>query len=506
MRRLEILLVVADLVAFVVLVVPLRGRGRWLRYATLLPLLVTGVQLLVEGPRWQMVPAYALGVLFFLTWLVKITRPVGRPAGRRWVHRIAVGLGVGLGVLGLAVSAALPTVFPVFGFPRPSGPYQIGTVTYHWVDTGRHEIFSVDPNARRELMAQVWYPVKGSSSSARAPYMQDAHAFSSAVTRGLVAAGQVRLPEFFFDHFRYVTTHAIPSAPVATDNSRYPVLIFLSGIGGFRQSNTFQVEELVSHGYIVVGLDQPYAAATVVFPDGHRITGMTRDRLQPFIDQSTSPAEPAPTLNGGPLKQGIAPYLTQDVSFALDQLAALDAADPHRVLTGRLDLQRVGTFGISLGAIVAGEACHTEPRLKACLMMDAAMPADVVKAGLRQPSMWITRDAGTMRLEQRRGGGWPEAAIHEALTSMRAVYLKSPPGDGYYVQVPGMFHPNFTDAPYWSPLAYQMNLGGPIDRQLGFNIVNAYSVAFFDQELQGKPTALLGGPNQQYPEVLLETH
>jgi hypothetical protein len=233
---------------------------------------------------------------------------------------------------------------------------------------------------------------------------------------------------------------------------------------------------------------------------------VTRDRLQPLIDQSTSPAQPAPTLNGQALEHGIVPYLTQDVGFALDQLATVDAADPHGVLSGRLDLQRVGTVGISLGAIVAGEACHTEPRLKACLMMDAAMPADVVPAGLRQPSMWITRDAETMRLEHRRGGGWSETAIHEAQTSMRAVYAKSPPGHGYFVQVPGMFHPNFTDAPYYSLLAYQMGLGGPIDAQRGFDIVNGYSVAFFDRELQGHPTALLGGPTRQYPEVTFETH
>ena len=44
-------------------------------------------------------------------------------------------------------------------------------------------------------------------------------------------------------------------------------------------------------------------------------------------------------------------------------------------------------------------------------MMDAPMPADVVKAGLRQPSMWITRNAASVRLERQRAGGWPEAEI-----------------------------------------------------------------------------------------------
>jgi hypothetical protein len=48
-RPLEILLVVANLAALTVLVVPLRGGARWARRGALLPLLVAVVQLLVEG-------------------------------------------------------------------------------------------------------------------------------------------------------------------------------------------------------------------------------------------------------------------------------------------------------------------------------------------------------------------------------------------------------------------------------------------------------------------------
>jgi hypothetical protein len=50
MRPLEVLLVVADLVAFLLLVVPLPGRAGWLRHGALIVLPVLGVQLLVEGP------------------------------------------------------------------------------------------------------------------------------------------------------------------------------------------------------------------------------------------------------------------------------------------------------------------------------------------------------------------------------------------------------------------------------------------------------------------------
>jgi len=149
------------------------------------------------------------------------------------MNRLAAGLAIGL-----AVSITLPMVLPVFSFPHPSGPYEIGTLTYHWVDANRQEVFSADPNAPRELMVQVWYPAKGNSSSPRVPYMQDADTIAPVLAR------LYYVPEFTFGHLKYVTTNAIPSAPMVDDKSSYPVLIFLEGLNGFRQMNTFQVWNL----------------------------------------------------------------------------------------------------------------------------------------------------------------------------------------------------------------------------------------------------------------------
>ena len=71
--------------------------------------------------------------------------------------------------------------------------------------------------------------------------------------------------------------------------------------------NTFQVEELVSYGYIVAAIDQPYAAAEVVFPDGRKVVGLSKDQLNVLLQQSISPVTNAPTLNGQALKDGIIP-------------------------------------------------------------------------------------------------------------------------------------------------------------------------------------------------------
>ncbi|HKH36396.1 MAG TPA: hypothetical protein VKA82_04370, partial [Rubrobacter sp.] len=124
--------------------------------------------------------------------------------------------------------------------------------------------------------------------------------------------------------------------------------------------------------------------------------------------------------------------------------------------------------------------------------------------GLQQPAMWITRDADAMRLERRKIGGWPEAEIHAELTSNRAVF-ESLPGDGYFVEVPGMFHSNYTDIPSWSPLWRLLGFAGPIDVQRANSIINAYSLAFFDRHLKSQPATRFDGLRKLYPEVHFET-
>jgi predicted dienelactone hydrolase len=461
--------------------------ARWMPLSATAALPIAVAQVLAEGPRWQMFPAYSLTALFLVVPMLKNVATAGGFAERNRLPQLAVGLGIAW----LAVAVALPMILPVFRFPTPTGPHAVGTLTYHWADAARSEVFAIEPKERRQLMVQIWYPTHANPSAPRAAYIPDAAAVTAAFAR------IHDKPGFFFGHFKYVTTNAVSSMPAAGDQPTYPVLLFLEGATGFRQMNTFQVEHLVSHGYIVVALDQPGAAAVVVFPDGHRAAGLTLPQFHATVGPSYLP--------GGPAKDNsFIPHLAKDVVFALDQLAALNQADPNGILTGKLDLQRVGAFGISLGGIVVGEACRLDPRLQACLVMDAPMSTDVVTAGLQQPGMWITRDAASMRLERQRAGGWPDAEIEAHQASMRAVY-EGLSGAGYFVRVPGMFHSNFTDIANWTPLASQWGLAGPIDAQRAHDIINAYSLAFFDRHLLGRPAELLDGPAGQYPEAMFES-
>lgn len=486
MRWIEALLVLANILAFIVLVVPLPVSAHWLRYFALLPMVAATGQVVFEGPRWQMGFAYLLAGLLCLAWIT----------GWRANH----GLMIGLGSLGLVLSAVLPIALPAFQFPKPSGPYAVGTLTYHWVDEEREEIFTENSSDHRELMVQVWYPARVTASSPRAPYIKDASALASALS------GAQSLPQWLFGNLEYINGNAYQAVPVADDQPKYPVLIFTEGLTGFRQMNTFQVEELVSHGYIVAAIDQPYTASTVVYPDGRRVDMPPITQIRPLARASYIPAEETPLLNGKPLAGGsIIPYLAQDVVFTLDRLAALNQSDPNGILTGRMDLGRTGAFGVSLGGITGAESCRIDPRLRACLLMDAPMPLSVVEEGLRQPTMWITREAKYMRLERERSGGWSEEEINAHQASMRAVY-DSLPVEGYFVQVPGIFHIDYTDAPSWSPIFAWLSVTGPNGIQRSHDILNAYSVAFFDRYLKGQLEAGFDQLVERYPDVQLERH
>ncbi len=55
--------------------------------------------------------------------------------------------------------------------------------------------------------------------------------------------------------------------------------------------------------------------------------------------------------------------------FIVDELSRLNTNDA--LLAGRLDLDRLGTFGKSLGAGTVGEFCRLDARCKAAVLLEA---------------------------------------------------------------------------------------------------------------------------------------
>ncbi|MDV3223422.1 hypothetical protein [Intrasporangium sp.] len=436
---------------------------------------------------------------------------------RTWLAVAGVATGACAVLLGVGKSVVLPQ----FRFPAPSGPYAIGTVTQHWVDPARAEILGPAAGQHhREVVAQFWYPAEPSAAQPTS-YLAEPDAVVPAL------AGLFGMPQVTLRHLGGITTNAVQGATVAAGGHRFPVVLLLSGLGGFRQATTFLAEELASHGYVVVGLDQPYTAAAVAFPDGRVARLSSIEQVRPLVRQSYLPAATPPELDGVPLDHGVVPFLSADVSFALDQLERLNRAPspshptpspshptrsasprprPDAVpVAGRLDLDRVGVAGVSLGGLVVGEAVREEPRIKAALMLDAPVPVRTSRSSLDVPCMWLTRPPEAMRLERERAGGWSEDEIQAHHSTMRATFerLNAP---GYFVQIPDISHLDFTDAPLWSPALGWLGMTGPKDGSYAHAVINDYALSFFQKYLDGADIPLLDGPPNDHPEVTLDVH
>ncbi|MBC7764459.1 hypothetical protein H7Y29_01965 [Microbacteriaceae bacterium] len=409
MRPLETITIITAVATLVTLCI--RQKAKLVPfYFVILSVISVLIQILIEGARWQMVPVYVLVGVYVIGLFAYKRIPF---FDQRWVKTSAIVLGI----VWAAIAIALPLVLPIFYFDQPTGKYGVGTVTYNWVDTSRTELFTANAADHRELTAQVWYPVDKQAQVGKkyAQYMENASYVLPALTQ--VFSGAVaKVPSFTLSHIGYVKSSATLDTPIATTQQSFPVLIYLTGLGGGREFSMFQVQELVSQGYVVVGLDQPGASASVVYPDGRHVDVKPKSEMQPIIDQSVNPQSVAPSLNGTALPDGIIPYFSQDVSFAIGQLEKLNTLDKQ--LVGHLDLEKLGVFGISLGGMVAGQACASDVRLKACLIMDVAMTKDTLEKGLKQPTMWLTRTADMMRNERSKFGGWSEADIKSTQDTM----------------------------------------------------------------------------------------
>lgn len=497
MRILEILLLATLLPGVAFLFLPARRRPRWRHYLPILGLVLIVLHLVVEGYRWQMVPAYALTGAFLLASRRTVARRVpDPPPASRWRKALAiVGAAFVLIVFGLA--ALVPALLPVFELPEPSGDLCVGTTRFSLVDSSRPETFTTDPSDKRELLIQAWYPAEPSADSAPERFWGQPREIARRMTRGL------GLPPFLFDHFTLVKTHSHRDAPLAGAKPSYPVLVFSHGYNqGIPPQNTVQMEELASHGYVVFSIGQSYESLALIHPDGRTVT-VSEEQMRRALDQlrgagplvrkliaSQDAEERAGLLRqvvaaGSVLNESVAIWV-RDTSFVLDELARLDGTKEPRGFAGRLDLTRVGVFGMSFGGTVATDVCLTDSRCRAGINLDglqygrAALP----ESALQAPFMFMTNESAGL---------------------MNEPVFRRAQGDAWYVTVKGSTHFNYSDFSLISPLFSKVGMLGPIDGRRMERIMNAYIRAFFDQHLSGRDSPLLKGASSDYPEVTLQT-
>jgi dienelactone hydrolase len=464
-----------EIILFILLttriLVPFRQHIRWKDVLSLLILGVLQIQLFVEGYRWQLIPLYGLA---FGVALFSLKGRTPKNSAQTKTKQRAVLNFIG-GAIILVVALFPPILLPVPSTPPPTGPYQVGTVTVMLVDEARDELYSNQRGEPRRVMVQFWYPAESVAGQKPASWMDNMEVMGPAI------ANYLGFPDFFLDHIEYSRAHAYKAAPFLPAEGPYPLVLFSHGWNGFRAQNTFQVEELASHGYIVAAPDHTYGAVATIFPDG------TATLNNPMVLPSNMGLPEAEFMAAAQL---LGAQWAGDLSFIVDYLASNKGQKDTSLLVGEVDFGRIGVMGHSTGGGAAIQFCATDGRCRAVLGMDPYLDpvgVDVLENGLQRPLLGLF----SAIWENRRG----DNAAQFAQLQGNSV------GNVNKIWISDTAHFDFSDLPAFSPLAATLGLKGSINGDRALRIINDYTLAFFDTHLRGYFNPILAGPLEYYPEV-----
>jgi predicted dienelactone hydrolase len=465
--------------------------------ATLLT--VTLTHFLVEGYRWTMFPLYVVtGILLLLT-VVKLIKSLklnklNKVNTANIVHSFWRYTGYMLLVFLMAAGAFLSTALPIFNLPPPTGNFTVGTQTLHFIDSSRAETLTDDPDDKRELMVQVWYPAEAPKANKDSLFMMKEQSFTELTTQ---YANSLGIPQFALQYWKYIGANSYSEAQVLQADAPYPIVLMSHGLGTMRILHTSQAENLASHGYIVLGMDHTYSSAATLFPDGKVTTFKTELSDDHFQDEAVR----------------LGKIWLEDIKYMIQQIQRINNGDIKEAMQFKqlLDLNAVGIFGHSFGGAVAFEAINLIPELSAGINMDGTLINTDRKNEENKPFLFMVSDfLAISSSELANNTNIPKDAL-EYLTKEREVIDHTIQKGGYAVNIKGTEHYNYTDLQLYSSLLSYTGMTGKIEGKRSAEIINELIITFFDQALktkslqhessQDKEISPLSNITKTYPEI-----
>lgn len=214
---------------------------------------------------------------------------------------------------------------------------------------GRTSAVWTDATRGRDIRIDIWYPA-ATRDGPPAPYVADLAAIEQTI--GTAALKDAVSNAYDAIERRADQSYALAAPPAAP--GRHHALVFSHG---FSQSSFVYaglLDDLASHGYVVLGVEHP----------GDAFGTVVNGRVIPFESLAWQRAQATP---GGDVAYQVVQVAVRsvDLRFVIDRLRT--QALPLGI---EVDRQRIGVFGHSLGGMAAAGVCSAEP-VAACANLDA---------------------------------------------------------------------------------------------------------------------------------------
>jgi hypothetical protein len=349
----------------------------------------------------------------------------------------------GIVVLGLLLAAWIEPGFGQIGgrLRDPGGQYSVGRRTLVLVDSSRREVGTAEPEDRRQITINVWYPSPKMTLPA-APYMPNAEKYRGMVSNETAA--------------RWADLASPVQVDAVTAPGQFPILLFSHGWGSRSASSSIWLTEVASRGFVVVGVDHPFMG----------IVATSAPRATPNHDEQFP----------GPRYSDL--YYADDLAFVRSYLTVLNAVDP--VLHGIMRSDVVFAAGHSSGHAAASAFAAIHGGVNALISFDAGVSLWARERGLSMPLLLVRAERPTYTGVFVRGpGDTGRGTIYDSSL------VRQMTGPMFDLQILGTGHGAILD----NVVALD-SLSGEAVRAT-HDIITRYTVAFLESVLAGTPALVL---------------
>ena len=346
--------------------------------------------------------------------------------------------------------------------PESTGRYSVGTRIYTWTDESREEFFTPDTLDKRKIVVQVWYPIEKKiinkmnyldNSDKRIKPISDQFSLMN-VSPSLVAT--------LMSDIRNVKANSEYNAQInLVSANKHPLIIFSHGLGGMKNQNSIQVEELVSQGYIVIAPDHSYDANITIFDNGE---------IAPFKSSEYDPRIKYTIEDFYAYRIPQIKTRSKDLSFVINMIEKFQI-NKHEDLWQMVDLNKIGVFGHSFGGGTSLLTMHNDKRIDAAVSLDGwiePVPGEVVNTGLKNPFMYIGRIA------------WEDTLNYYKLNKL----IENSGSNGEKIFLDGTEHFDYTDTPYFHSVTKTINVSGSMPTDVIVDTLNYHLITFFNKYLK----------------------
>lgn len=400
-------------------------------------------------------------------------------------------LALALFLAGPSAAAAQAGAHP-FRLPEPTGPYPVGTTGFSVRRAGGGGV----PDAPDELVVTVWYPAGDVAGSPSAPYLPEEGALRVMAAYGRNPAGTALLA-------RDVATHSRLGAPVADIGNPLPILLFSHGYLGLPSDYTALMEDLASHGFAVFSVAHTGEAMAVTLSGGeartlfgpdNRLGSQAADVIGEWDDEDAVSAEVTGATTPEHAEQALRGYLARtpksarvverwaaDMRIVVDEIERTAAGGSGSPFSGRLDLDRLGALGHSMGGVSSAAFCARDARCRAAANLDGSPQyGDLIDRPSPRPFLMVY------------GSRPGRVGVSDPIYARGASYCRA--------VIEGALHLNFGDWQFWEGPGRLDAALGPIPAGRSAEIVHRLVREFFAQELGIARSPLLSGEDA-YPEL-----